>query len=86
MFTTYILVNETDEIYIGQTANLKERLERHNGFLKNKKTSYTYKRGGNWRVVYSEEYSSRSEALKREKELKSFRGREFIRKIILARC
>jgi predicted GIY-YIG superfamily endonuclease len=32
-----------------------------------------------WDVVYKEELSDRPAALRREKQLKSYRGREFIR-------
>lgn len=34
---------------------------------------------GEWALVYSEEVETRSEALKRERQLKSARGRVFIR-------
>ena len=36
-----------------------------------------------WEVVYKEEYESKSEAMRREKELKSHRGRDFIRTMIV---
>jgi putative endonuclease len=32
-----------------------------------------------WKIVYSKEYSTRSEAMRREKELKTHRGRDYIR-------
>jgi putative endonuclease len=81
MFYVYVIKNQNDKIYIGQTANLKLRLERHNGLLKNKKTSFKSLNKGVWEIIYKEEFNSRKEALNREKELKSFRGREFIRKL-----
>ncbi|MFA6160442.1 MAG: GIY-YIG nuclease family protein [Parcubacteria group bacterium] len=83
MFNVYVIKNQNGKIYIGQTADLKVRLERHNRLLKNKKTSFTSKNKGVWELVYKENFNSREEAIKREKELKSFRGREFIRKSIL---
>jgi putative endonuclease len=80
MFFTYVIKNEQSEkIYIGQTDDIEKRLQRHNGMLKSKNTSYTHKNKGNWVVVYTEKFENRSEAMKREKELKSYRGREFIR-------
>ena len=37
-----------------------------------------------WKLIYSEEYDSKRQAMKREKELKSSRERAFIREKILA--
>ena len=84
MFYTYVIYNQfRDKIYIGHTAKLEERLKRHNGILKNKKKSFTSKNSGNWELVYQESFLTRLEAMRREKELKSFRGREFVRKLII---
>ncbi|MEK7196014.1 MAG: GIY-YIG nuclease family protein [Patescibacteria group bacterium] len=80
MFTVYVIENEeSKKIYIGQTANLKVRLDRHNGVLLNKATSFTAKNKGKWNLIYREDFDSRDGAVKREKELKSFRGREFVK-------
>ena len=35
-----------------------------------------------WEVVYSQEFTTKAEAMKREKELKSAKGRAFIWEII----
>jgi predicted GIY-YIG superfamily endonuclease len=35
-----------------------------------------------WILIYKEEFSTRQEALVREKQLKSYRGREFVKKCI----
>lgn len=86
MFTVYVVQSETSaKIYIGQTENLDKRLKRHNEELPIKKKSYTYKNKGKWNLVYKEEFQTRKEAVKREKYLKSFRGRQFIRNKILGR-
>ena len=82
MFSTYVIKNQNDKIYIGHSENLSERLKRHNRILKNKKTSFTSKNKGIWEVVHEEKFKTRKEAMAREKELKSFRGREFIRNLI----
>jgi putative endonuclease len=80
MFSTYAIINEQNgKIYIGQTEDIEKRLQRHNGILKNKNTSYTHKNKGEWKLVYTENFENRIDAIRREKELKSFRGREFIR-------
>jgi len=67
------------KIYIGQTENLKERLQLHNERVFK---GYTARFDGPWVVIYSEEFSTRRESLVREKQLKSFRGREFVKKFI----
>ncbi len=82
MFAVYAIINEVKKIYIGQTSDLKKRLLRHNGILKNKKKSFTNKNKGSWKVFYKEDYETRKEALIREKQLKSYQGRKFLRDII----
>jgi len=81
MYTVYAIYNSKhDKLYIGQTADLKSRLRMHNdGVFKN---SYTSRFDGEWKLVYSEEQENRQLVLLREKQLKSFRGREFIRQQI----
>jgi len=37
---------------------------------------------GNWSLIYEEEFNTREEAIQREKQLKSYQGRKFIRNII----
>jgi putative endonuclease len=82
MFITYVIKNEENKIYIGQTANLDKRLKRHNDLLTNRKTSYTSKNKSNWKLVYTEKFNTRKEAMKREKQLKSYQGRLFVKNII----
>ncbi|HUV71808.1 MAG TPA: GIY-YIG nuclease family protein [Clostridia bacterium] len=71
----------TGRIYIGQTSKLEQRIQRHNQILPTKRTSFTFKNQGPWVLIYKEEFANRVEAIRREKELKSFRGREFIKKL-----
>ena len=73
-FTVYILFSSIHQkIYIGQTSNLIQRFISHNE-LGNDWT----KRFRPWNVIYTEIYSERSQALKREKELKGGKGRKWI--------
>ncbi|MFA6467239.1 MAG: GIY-YIG nuclease family protein [Patescibacteria group bacterium] len=84
MFVTYVIYNkDKNKIYIGQTSNLKQRLERHNGKLPNKITSFTTKNKGQWLLVYKENFTDRKQAIVREKELKSAQGRKFIKNLII---
>lgn len=80
MYTVYALYNNAvDKIYIGQTSNLALRLNEHNGKRGN---HFTAKFEGEWKLIYQESVTTRSEALKREKQLKSFRGRAYIKQYI----
>ncbi|HNP16886.1 MAG TPA: GIY-YIG nuclease family protein [Fulvivirga sp.] len=79
MFTVYALYSQKfNKIYIGYTSDIKSRLESHNVYAKK---GYTLKYRP-WKLVYSEEYSTKKEALVREKQLKSAKGREFIWNIV----
>ena len=85
MFKVYVIQNsDSGRIYIGHTDNLTKRLEYHNGVKKNKEKSYTSKNigKGKWNVVYSEDFETRKDVMRREKELKSSRGRSFVKSII----
>ena len=78
-YWVYILQNEiTGKLYKGQTSDLENRLMRHNSGESGSKR-YTYKQKGPWQLIYSEKHSTRSEAMKREKFLKSGQGREWIK-------
>jgi putative endonuclease len=80
MFVVYVIESQkTGKIYIGQTSDLGKRMKRHNQELPTKKTSYTTKNKGPWKIIYKEKYEARSEAIKREKQLKTAKGREFIK-------
>jgi putative endonuclease len=80
MFNVYALYNKKfRKIYIGYTSNLDARMLQHNeGF----RGSYTSRFRSEWTLIYSEEYATVTEARAREKQLKSYRGREFIKKYI----
>lgn len=77
MWFIYALYNPTvKKIYIGETSDIKRRLEEHNTKLGN---HYTARYSGEWVLLYKEEVEDRRQALVREKQLKSYRGREFIK-------
>ncbi len=78
-FVVYILFSEDyGKTYVGFTSNLIERFKSHNHLSKK---GYTIKFRP-WRVIYVEFFATKSEALKREKLLKTGKGREFIKEII----
>ncbi|ABG57502.1 GIY-YIG nuclease family protein [Cytophaga hutchinsonii] len=76
MFFIYIIFSaKVCRKYIGQTEDLALRLEQHNSnFYK----SYTNNKGP-WVLIHFECYETRSEALRREKYLKSGAGRDWIK-------
>ena len=75
MFIVYALYSKTfDKIYIGFTSNIDERLKSHNELGKGWTKSFRP-----WVVIYTEEHEKKTDALKREKQLKSSAGRLFIR-------
>ena len=78
MWFVYILYSDKiDRYYIGVTDNLEWRLERHNaGWGK-----YT-KRGIPWIIVYTESFSTKSLALKRERQIKNRKSRTYIEALI----
>jgi len=83
VFWVYILVSESSgQTYVGQTENLQRRLTEHND-PGNRRTLHTKRRPGPWRLLHSEQFSSRGEAMKRERELKTGKGRDWIRQNLL---
>jgi len=78
MNIVYAVYNKNrKKIYIGQTQNLEERIKLHNNGTFN--NSYTAKLGGEWILIYSEVAENRRSALTRERQLKSYKGRQFIK-------
>jgi putative endonuclease len=76
MFKVYVIKSQSrGTYYIGQTEDLERRIKEHNEGLLGKYT----KEKGPWVLVYTETYETRSEAMKREKYLKTGVGREFIK-------
>ncbi|MBI3586360.1 MAG: GIY-YIG nuclease family protein [Ignavibacteriales bacterium] len=68
----YILRSKNDgRYYKGQTEDVEARLQRHN-----RGDSRSTKAGRPWELVYVEEYTSRAEAIRRERFLKSASGLE----------
>lgn len=66
MFTVYVLRTNKNTLYIGQTNDLNVRLKKH----KEGKGAKYLKMFKSFKLVYKEEFETRSEALKREIELK----------------
>jgi len=79
-FFVYILFSPSrNRYYIGYTSSLNGRLEKHN----QKHKGFT---GGtdDWILVYFETFESKSEAMVREKKIKSWKSRAMVEELI--RC
>lgn len=77
MYYVYIIQSEKNSTYyIGYTKSLEGRLEKHNC----KHRGYTAKYAP-YRLVYSESYSLKVDAIRREKVIKSYKGGEAFKKL-----
>ena len=75
MFYVYILESEkNDSWYIGTTNDLKQRFKEHNQGLNLSTKRYTP-----WSLIYYEACCNESDAVRREKWLKSTHGRRMIK-------
>ena len=78
-FKVYILYSEiADKYYVGSTGDeIENRIRKHNsdhkGFTGGK---------GDWILKHIEYYEDKTEALKREKEIKKWKSRKMIEKLI----
>ena len=78
-FTVYILhSNAINKYYIGFTGDdLQERLRKHNSNHK----GFTGCKA-DWVVVHTEIFTTKADALKREKEIKKWKSSKMIRQLI----
>ena len=78
MFFVYVLQSLKDsKYYIGHTEDLKRRLEDHN-----RGKSQSVKTRGPFKIVYKEEYPVRLEAIRREGQIKKYKGGEAFKKLL----
>ncbi|MBI5026601.1 MAG: GIY-YIG nuclease family protein [Nitrospirae bacterium] len=78
MYYMYIIRSKKDSsFYIGQCQNLSQRLLKHNnGYTNSTKAKKP------WDLVYHEEYQTRSEAVRREREIKKQKSHKYIEELI----
>ena len=70
LYTVYILRTSSNTLYVGQTNNLEKRLKEHKN--KTSRSAKYIKYFEYFKLVYSEEYSTRIEAMRRERQLKGW--------------
>lgn len=83
MFFVYILRTNKNTLYIGQTSNLEKRLKQHEAG--NSTAAKYLKYFSSFELVYSEQVPTRSEAMKREWELRQL-NRKQKEELILKNC
>ena len=77
-YYVYILQSELDgTYYLGSTANLEVRVARHN----QGGSRYT-KAKRPWKLIHSEEFGNKSDALIRERQIKKRKSREYIETLV----
>jgi putative endonuclease len=82
MYTVYVLFSKKfNKIYIGYTNDLENRIISHNELGK-KGWALRFRP---WTLVHSEEFNTKAEALLKEKQLKSGKGREWIWSEVIAK-
>jgi len=69
--------NKDNELYLGCTKDLKERLKLHNA----KKITST-KKHAPFALIYYEAYTNNKDAYNREKYMKTQYGRNYIKKVL----
>jgi|GEM_PF-807360 len=74
MYWVYVIQLTNGKKYIGHTNNIERRYQEH----LSGRSPYT-RQSGVQKIIYVEEYETRSEAMKREKFLKTGRGREWLK-------
>ncbi|NTU46068.1 GIY-YIG nuclease family protein [Candidatus Roizmanbacteria bacterium] len=78
MYYIYIIESEKDStFYIGFSSNIEERIFEHNMG----RTRYT-KSKRPWKLRYVERFSTKTEALKRERSINKLKSHEYILRLI----
>ena len=70
MYFLYILRTSSNTLYIGQTNNLEKRLREHKN--KSSKSAKYTRYFDSFELVHTEKYPSRTEAMRRESQLKQW--------------
>lgn len=69
-YTVYILKFSNNNLYIGQTCNLNQRIRDHKN--KASRASKFSKENGNFELVYKENCPTQLDAMRRKKQLKGW--------------
>jgi len=81
-YHVYILYSfTTDSYYVGHTNDVNRRLEEHNDPLANH-GKYCVKNGPWILKYYESDFVTRADAMKREKQIKAWKSKRMIEKLI----
>ncbi len=81
MFWAYIVQNPNGRFYVGHTDDLAARIASHN--RTDKISGKFTRKNGPWNLVWCEEHSDRSSAMRREREIKTWKSARLIRDRLL---
>ncbi|MBI3981255.1 GIY-YIG nuclease family protein [Candidatus Microgenomates bacterium] len=76
-YIVYILTNNIGKYYIGFSSDKNRRLIEHNRG-QTRSTKYS----SSWNTIYIEEFDTKKEAIKRERQIKSYKGGNAFRRLI----
>ena len=80
-FFVYVLENERGQLYIGHTTDVRRRLREHNDAQGHAHLGKYTHRNGPWVLLWTEGFETRSEAILRERQLKSWKSPRKIRRL-----
>ncbi len=76
----YILRSASSgRFYVGHTENLSKRLSEHNA-----QRTVSIRNRGPWEVAYTEEFPTRAEASRRERQVKGMKSHTWIERFVRA--
>ena len=79
MYIVYVLYSQRfDKIYVGYTNDLDNRFKSHNELGK-KGWTINFRP---WAILHTESFETKTTAMEREKQLKSAKGRTYIRELV----
>ena len=76
-FWAYVVENQDGRFYVGHTDCLERCVEEYTDRAR-AKSKYRSKQAGPWTLVYHETFENRSQAMRRERALKSGQGRQWL--------
>ena len=78
MYYTYVLISQSSgRLYVGSCKDLSDRLKRHN-----ENRSKATKGHGPWELYWARPFKTRSEAVRLERKIKSFKNPKYVMKWI----
>jgi len=77
-FYVYVLQSiKNKELYVGFTADLRKRIEKHN-----RKLNFSTKPYAPWKLIHYEAYLNKQDAKRREKYLKTNQGSRLLKRML----